>query len=187
MLHLPVRWLLTPDGPWQETVAEIEAAAARRGGGPAGGVMVSVWDGSAGPEVAPLPHEGPLLLLGGGPFARFARPAAAHLFSPTAPELWAAILALAQGFSLLAPERNTSIISTAETRRNDPLPRQVTVREQQVLECIARGLPNKAIAVELEIGLGTVKFHLSHLMEKFAVQNRAELVMAAAREGYLTV
>jgi DNA-binding NarL/FixJ family response regulator len=49
-----------------------------------------------------------------------------------------------------------------------------TPREAAVLEAVARGLPNKAIARELQITERTVKFHLTTVYRKLGVSNRTE-------------
>ena len=63
----------------------------------------------------------------------------------------------------------------------------LTPRELQVLEQIAEGLPNKAIAAELGISEHTVKFHVGSLLEKLGADSRAEAVMVATRRGVLRI
>jgi DNA-binding CsgD family transcriptional regulator len=57
----------------------------------------------------------------------------------------------------------------------------VSAREHDVLGLITSGLRNKAIANQLGISDNTVKFHVSNLLRKAAVSNRAELVALAKR------
>lgn len=57
----------------------------------------------------------------------------------------------------------------------------LTPRQQQVLECLARGLPNKLIARELGLTEGTVKVHLMAIFKALDVRNRTEAVLAAQR------
>jgi len=59
----------------------------------------------------------------------------------------------------------------------------LTSRETEVLELLAEGLPNKAIAGRLGISDQTVKNQLSFLYEKFDVSSRLELVMVLLRRG----
>lgn len=54
---------------------------------------------------------------------------------------------------------------------------QPTRRQNDVLNCVARGLTNKEIARELGIAPGTVKIHLAALFEIFGVSNRTELLL----------
>ena len=57
----------------------------------------------------------------------------------------------------------------------------LTPRQEQVLECLARGLPNKLIARELGLTEGTVKVHLMAIFKALEVRNRTEAVLAAQR------
>jgi len=72
---------------------------------------------------------------------------------------------------------------------NDPdeLTEALTPREMQVLELVAEGLPNKAIAVRLDISDQTVKFHVASICGKLGAANRTEAVRRAVRRGLLTL
>lgn len=50
-------------------------------------------------------------------------------------------------------------------------------REQDVLEALLQNLSNKEIGLRLNISERTVKFHVSNLLSKFAVQRRADLIL----------
>jgi two-component system nitrate/nitrite response regulator NarL len=63
----------------------------------------------------------------------------------------------------------------------------LTVRERQVLELVASGLPNKAIARELGISEHTAKFHVGSLLGKLGAGSRTEAVTLATRRGLLAV
>ncbi len=54
-----------------------------------------------------------------------------------------------------------------------------TPRERAVLELLGRGLPNKLIAYELNMSLGTVKVHVHNIISKFKVRNRTGAAVAA--------
>jgi DNA-binding NarL/FixJ family response regulator len=75
-------------------------------------------------------------------------------------------------------ERDSTLLGIA-----DPL----TDRERQVLELVASGLPNKAIARELGISEHTVKFHVGSLLGKLSAGSRTEAVTIATRRGLLTI
>jgi LuxR family maltose regulon positive regulatory protein len=69
----------------------------------------------------------------------------------------------------------------AQARLVDPL----TARELEVLELLAPGRSNRAIADELVVGLDTVKKHVSHILDKLAAGNRTEAVARARELGLL--
>lgn len=57
----------------------------------------------------------------------------------------------------------------------------LTTRQQEVLALLARGLPNKLIARQLELSESTVKVHLLAIYRVLDVRNRTEAVVAAQR------
>ena len=63
----------------------------------------------------------------------------------------------------------------------------LTPREIQVLELLAEGLPNKAIAARLRISDQTVKFHVSSISGKLGAANRTDAVRRAVRRGLVTL
>lgn len=63
----------------------------------------------------------------------------------------------------------------------------LTPREVQVLELLAEGLPNKAIAARLRISDQTVKFHVSAIAGKLGAANRTDAVRRAVRRGLITL
>jgi two-component system, NarL family, nitrate/nitrite response regulator NarL len=63
----------------------------------------------------------------------------------------------------------------------------LTAREVQVLELLAEGLPNKAIAARLGISDQTVKFHVSSISGKLGAKNRTDAVRRAVRRGLITL
>jgi len=63
----------------------------------------------------------------------------------------------------------------------------LTNREREVLEWLALGLSNRAIAERLGISEHTVKFHVTSIYGKLDVSSRAEAVRRAARRGLITL
>jgi DNA-binding CsgD family transcriptional regulator len=63
----------------------------------------------------------------------------------------------------------------------------LTPREIQVVELLAEGLPNKAIARRLGISDQTVKFHVSSIAGKLGAANRTDAVRRAVRRGLITL
>jgi DNA-binding NarL/FixJ family response regulator len=61
----------------------------------------------------------------------------------------------------------------------------LTRREADVLSVLSHGLPDKLIARELGIGVGTVKTHMKQLMHKFDVSTRTQVVLSAMEQGLL--
>ncbi len=64
-----------------------------------------------------------------------------------------------------------------------PAPLPITMREAQVLDGLARGLGNKAVGTELFISDRTVSTHVSNLIRKLKVANRAQAVAWWTSEG----
>ena len=69
----------------------------------------------------------------------------------------------------------------------DAFEEPLTTREVQVLERLAEGLPNKAIATRLRISDQTVKFHVSSISGKLGARNRTDAVRRAVRRGLITL
>lgn len=63
----------------------------------------------------------------------------------------------------------------------------LTPREVQVLELLAEGLSNKAIALRLGISDQTVKFHVASILGKLEASNRTEAVRRAVRRGLIAL
>jgi DNA-binding CsgD family transcriptional regulator len=63
----------------------------------------------------------------------------------------------------------------------------LTPREIEVLELLAEGLPNKAIADRLRISDQTVKFHVSSISGKLGAANRTDAVRRAVRRGLIAL
>jgi DNA-binding NarL/FixJ family response regulator len=69
----------------------------------------------------------------------------------------------------------------------DVVEEPLTPREVQVLELLAEGLANKAIAERLAISDQTVKFHVAAILGKLGVANRTEAVRVAVRRGLIAM
>ena len=64
---------------------------------------------------------------------------------------------------------------------------QLTVRQVEVLQLLARGLSNKQVMRELAIAERTVKAHVTAIFTALAVNNRTQAVLAASRLGLVTL
>ena len=77
--------------------------------------------------------------------------------------------------------------ANADATASTVLVEALTPREMQVLELLAEGLPNKAIAARLDISDQTVKFHVAAICGKLDAANRTDAVRKAVRRGLLTL
>ena len=59
----------------------------------------------------------------------------------------------------------------------------IVVDESEVLELIARGLTNQAIAEELVLSQKTVRNHVSNIFSKLQVTDRAQAIIRARQAG----
>jgi DNA-binding NarL/FixJ family response regulator len=77
------------------------------------------------------------------------------------------------------PERGRDMLGQPTTNRV-----QLTERQEQVLQLLARGAPIKIICGELGLSEGTVKTHVTAIYRAFGASNRTEALLAARRQGY---
>ena len=116
--------------------------------------------------------------------AGFRRGAAALLPWPVAAgPLAAALEAIRQGLRLV-PRPASARIRTGASPQPAPLA-PLSTRERELMELVAAGLGNKAIARTLGVSINTVKYHLASVFTKLDARTRAEAVSAAARRGDL--
>ena len=62
---------------------------------------------------------------------------------------------------------------------------ELTARERTIIESIARGRSNKAIARELGVAPETIKTHLKHIFQKLSAESRTQAVVRAQSLGML--
>jgi DNA-binding NarL/FixJ family response regulator len=135
----------------------------------------------------------PVLLLAGSPeFAPEALRMGVRgllLRDATSEEMAEAVRAAVRGLVVLDPRAaavlTEEIFHPAPVRHEPSMLEPLTEREREILQLIARGLPNKAIAAELRISEHTVKFHVGSIFDKLAVSSRAEAVAQAGRAGLI--
>jgi len=95
-------------------------------------------------------------------------------------ELKDAIRAASDGRVHLSPEAAARLLR--EVRAPDR-PDRLTERETDVLRLISVGLSNKEVARRLNIGEGTVKTHVSSVLNKLGLQSRTQAALHAVRLG----
>jgi two-component system nitrate/nitrite response regulator NarL len=98
--------------------------------------------------------------------------------------LLAALTAVGQGLIALDPSLAAALLPTGD-RAPGPLVEELTPRELEVLQLLAEGLPNKAVAHRLGISEHTVKFHVNAILSKLGAQSRTDAVVRATRLGLI--
>jgi DNA-binding NarL/FixJ family response regulator len=101
----------------------------------------------------------------------------------TAPELVAAVRAVASGDGLLYPD---VVRRLALAAHRPPAPRSgppLTRRETEVLALVAQGLANAEIAEHLVLGTETVRTHVAGLLRKLGARDRTQAVVLAYEAG----
>ena len=63
----------------------------------------------------------------------------------------------------------------------------ITLREREILSLVAKGRANKEIAAALGIAEDTVKRHISNVLQKLDVSDRAQATAEAIRRGIVKV
>ena len=100
-----------------------------------------------------------------------------------------ALRVVASGEALIAPsvtrrllDRFAKLSVPADEAHGERL-RELTEREREVLALVAHGLSNREIAERLVLAEPTVKTHVSHLLLKLEMRDRAQLVVLAYEVG----
>ncbi len=97
-----------------------------------------------------------------------------------------ALSSVARGDAVFGPAVASRVLSylTRPLSARDPvLFPELSDREREVLELIARGLPNSEIARKLVVSPKTVRNHVSNVFTKLQVNDRAEAIARARKAG----
>ena len=124
-------------------------------------------------------------------FAALRAGASGFLLKDVTPEeLLTAIRVVAAGEALLAPAATRHLVDAFVSRpslgRPDArLVDALTDREREVLRLVAQGLSNAEIAGRLVVSPATAKTHVSRILTKLGLRDRAQLVIAAYESGLI--
>jgi DNA-binding NarL/FixJ family response regulator len=108
--------------------------------------------------------------------------------SATIEEIIAALMAAASGFTILTRSQSKRTFRNSLFQsQTDVEPEHLTLREKEVLQMIAAGNGNKAIAAKLRISTNTAKFHVAQILAKLDASSRTEAVSIAIRRGLVPI
>ena len=117
--------------------------------------------------------------------------ASGFLLKDTTPEeLLGAIRVVADGGALITPQVTRRLIAEFAARPGTGRPNRritglLTEREVEVLGLVGRGLSNAEIAEQLVLSPLTAKTHVSRILTKLGLRDRAQLVVAAYESGLI--
>lgn len=100
-------------------------------------------------------------------------------------ELIDAIKRVAEGEVVLHPAVSRTAMTELTQLANRDASSDLSTRELDVLRHLAQGLSNKQIAVRLQVGVETVKTHISSILQKLDATDRTEAVAVALRRGLI--
>jgi DNA-binding NarL/FixJ family response regulator len=124
-------------------------------------------------------------------FAALRAGASGFLLKDATPEeLLTAIRVVAAGEALLAPAATRHLVDAFVSRpslglSDARLMDALTDREREVLRLVAQGLSNAEIAGRLVVSPATAKTHVSRILAKLGLRDRAQLVIAAYESGLI--
>lgn len=102
------------------------------------------------------------------------------------PDLVHALRTVARGDTMLAPAITRRLVERYVRRRSPPPELdELTEREREVLLLLGRGRSNAEIAAELYLSEATVKTHVTRILRKLGLRDRAQTVVLAYEAGLL--
>ncbi|MDT7570736.1 MAG: hypothetical protein QOE05_910 [Actinomycetota bacterium] len=122
-------------------------------------------------------------------YAALAAGASGFLLKDATPEeIVHAVRVVAAGEALLAPTVTSRLVREFASRPTAGAPtsarlQSLTEREVEVLRLVAAGLSNAEMADRLFLSAATVKTHVSRILSKLGLRDRAQLVVAAYEAG----
>lgn len=105
-------------------------------------------------------------------------------------ELVEAVRRAMRGETVVAPAMTLKLVNLLNPRRGaavrEDLLKELTPREQEILQHLSQGLTNKAIARVLEISHETVKLHVRRILAKLKLSSRVEAAVFAVEHRVAT-
>jgi DNA-binding NarL/FixJ family response regulator len=95
-----------------------------------------------------------------------------------------AVLSVADGEALISPAELARLLPRLR-RTEEPLGADLTPREVQLLNHLARGQSNKAIAEELHLSVNTIRNYMQSVLAKLGAHSKLEAISTAVREGLI--
>jgi len=103
-------------------------------------------------------------------------------------DLFKAIRAVHLGESLIQPVVASKVLDRlTELSRRAPSSDELSEREMEVLQLMAKGAANKEIGAMLHISQSTVKTHISNIFQKLGVNDRTGAVTEALKRGIISL
>ncbi len=100
-------------------------------------------------------------------------------------ELTTAVRAAAAGEAVISPEMLSRLLPRFQRNRSGVARVTLTEREREVLDLVAEGMTNAAIADRLVVSVHTVRNHVANLSSKLGASSKLEALAIAVREGLL--
>jgi DNA-binding NarL/FixJ family response regulator len=99
---------------------------------------------------------------------------------------------LGEGEALLSEEELLALLRLAGQNREEEVEarasiEQITPREKEVLQKLAKGLSNKEIAAKLHMSVDTERTHMMNILNKLGVHSRLQALVFAARHGLVEI
>jgi DNA-binding NarL/FixJ family response regulator len=99
---------------------------------------------------------------------------------------------LGEGETLLSEEELLALLRLAGQNREEEVEarasiEQITPREKEVLQKLAKGLSNKEIAAKLHMSVDTERTHMMNILNKLGVHSRLQALVFAARHGLVEI
>ncbi|HKU57611.1 MAG TPA: response regulator transcription factor [Gaiellaceae bacterium] len=107
-------------------------------------------------------------------------------------EIVAAVRIVAAGEALLAPAVTRAVIEEFARREPPSVPpqppglKELTAREREVLELLARGRSNAEICEQLFVSEATTKTHVARILQKLDLRDRIQAVIYAYESGLVS-